>query len=174
MSIAVLSHHKFSQNDRLELDELEDEMIFVSEEWAEDQGGMLEIATYTVFHRAGEEVFGYLREGGEERLHGKFSFGVGGHVEDYDLSETQNTIRAGAIRENKEEVGVEKPPTFQEVIYTDADPVSQDHLGVVFTCEVEGVGEGEIEGTFVPLEDLQEKDLEAWSDLLVEDLEELL
>lgn len=166
MSIAVLPYHKFAQKDQYDLEDLEKDMIFVSEEWAEDQGSMLEVATYTVFQR-GDEVFGYDRGGGEERLHGCFSIGVGGHVEDCDISNSENTIKQAAIRENIEEVGVGKPPEFHDIVYTQEDEVSSEHIGAVFTCEVEDIEGGEIEGSFV--EDLEDKELETWSEIVAEE-----
>ena len=56
-----------------------------------------------------KKIFVYLRsgEGGENRLHGKWSLGVGGHIEPFDIKNKNiNPIRKSQLRELKEEIEI--------------------------------------------------------------------
>ena len=90
----------------------------------------------------GDELVVYQRtsQGGEGRLHDKYSIGFGGHIglEDVILND-QNaldiwaTIDRAGMRELGEELN--HPPIVNKnrvgVLYDDASPVSRVHLGIV-------------------------------------------
>src|SRR5688572_22551459 len=101
---------------------------------------------YVVVTRQGEdgaEVFAYTRltGGGEARLHGKVSVGVGGHMNRSFSHETLETVVwEEAARELAEELRfegeggaeVEPPPArFVGLINDDTGPVQQVHLGLL-------------------------------------------
>lgn len=90
----------------------------------------------------------YLRTvtGGDERLHGKISIGIGGHIDitdavanaegEIDLLET---LSAAGKRESLEEVGIdinEKSFRFIGTIYATDTPVDLVHVGVVGVCDL--------------------------------------
>ena len=106
---------------------------------------------YVVVTRHGEggaEVFAYTRltGGGEARLHGKMSVGVGGHMNRAFSHETLETVVwEEAARELAEELRFEdgsgaevKPPAarFVGLINDDTGPVQQVHLGLLAVAEV--------------------------------------
>ena len=133
----------------------------------------------------GAEVFAYTRltGGGETRLHGKVSVGVGGHMNRGFTHETLETVVwEEAARELAEELRfedgggaeVEPPPArFVGLINDDTGPVQQVHLGLLAVAVVPAgtrvtVRETEqLEGRWEPLEALRAPDvlerMESWS-----------
>ena len=77
----------------------------------------------------------------ESRLHGKFSVGVGGHINDAEkFSGNQNVIEAGLERELEEEIhllGRRQSLSLVGIISDDSTPVGQVHLGLVFVLETD-------------------------------------
>jgi predicted NUDIX family phosphoesterase len=114
--------------------------------------------------------------GGDARLHGKASIGVGGHLNPVDHGE--DALMAGLRREWEEELVADWTPEFHLVglLNDDTNPVGAVHLGVVFTVEAAGpvaVREHEkLTGTFAePAEvDAAWDRLETWSQLVAEAL----
>lgn len=87
------------------------------------------------------EIFVYQRTNkiGDIRLGGKFSIGIGGHVEDKDISSSgvfKNTILNAFTRELKEEVKItnsklnKKNYSLTHVILDNSDIVGRVHIGV--------------------------------------------
>ena len=76
--------------------------------------------------------------GGDARLHGKASIGVGGHLNPVDRGE--DPLMGGLRREWSEELIAEFEPDFRLVgfLNDDTNPVGAVHLGVVFTVEADG------------------------------------
>jgi len=76
--------------------------------------------------------------GGDARLHGKASIGVGGHLNPVDRGE--DPLMGGLQREWSEELIAEFEPDFRLVgfLNDDTNPVGAVHLGVVFTVEADG------------------------------------
>ena len=76
--------------------------------------------------------------GGDARLHGKASIGVGGHLNPVD--EGEDALMAGLRREWAEELEADWQPEFLLVglLNDDENPVGAVHLGVVFTVQAEG------------------------------------
>jgi predicted NUDIX family phosphoesterase len=90
--------------------------------------------------RNGESVFLMHRTdaGGDPRLHGKASIGVGGHLNPVD--EGEDALMAGLRREWAEELVADWEPEFRLVglLNDDSNPVGSVHLGVVFEVEAAG------------------------------------
>ena len=122
--------------------------------------------------------------GGEKRLHGLFSVGVGGHI-----SEEDNGLFAEAVgyhdsmrRELMEEVAIEGAKDVAvALINDDSSDVGYVHFGVVHVLEVSnedvaGNRSGILAPEFVPIADAT-KDLseyESWSKFCLEQLNVLL
>jgi predicted NUDIX family phosphoesterase len=75
----------------------------------------------------------------ESRLHGKYSVGIGGHINDGEtMGQAQNVLYAGLERELSEEVhllGNRRSLNLAGIISDDSTPVGQVHLGLVFLLE---------------------------------------
>ena len=76
--------------------------------------------------------------GGDARLHGKASIGVGGHLNPVDRGE--DPLMGGLRREWSEELIAEFEPEFRLIgfLNDDSNPVGAVHLGVVFTVDADG------------------------------------
>ena len=90
--------------------------------------------------RNGDAVFLTHRTdaGGDARLHGRASIGVGGHLNPIDDGE--DALMAGLRREWDEELEADWEPEFTLVglLNDDSNPVGSVHLGVVFEVEAAG------------------------------------
>lgn len=122
----------------------------------------------------------------EKRLQGKWSWGVGGHVDKQD-DKAKNPIKESVIRELEEEVDIDGEIKKMEVlgyINDDKDSVGRVHFGILYMVKVEGeieAGDGEItnEG-FRTIDQLKEiindEDftVEEWSKIALDILEDIL
>ena len=106
---------------------------------AEDDPTYKQLIPYVVV-RDGPRIFLMQRTdaGGDARLHGKVSIGVGGHLDPVDDGE--DPLMAGLRREWAEELDAAWKPEFRLVglLNDESNPVGAVHLGVVFTVEAEG------------------------------------
>jgi predicted NUDIX family phosphoesterase len=112
---------------------------FVDRPVAEEDPALKQLIPYVVV-RDGELV--YLMErtaaGGDPRLHGKASIGVGGHLNLVD--EGEDPLADGLRREWSEELIADWEPEFRLVglLNDDSNPVGSVHLGVVFEVQTDG------------------------------------
>ena len=115
--------------------------------------------------------------GGDSRLHGKASIGIGGHLNPVDRGE--DALLAGLRREWDEELDADWEPDFTLVglLNDETNPVGAVHLGVVF--EVEAAGRAvavretdKLVGDFADQRALAASwdRLETWSRLVAEEL----
>ena len=113
-----------------------------------------------------------LAGGSDKRLHGRASFGVGGHI-----SQSDGGIRAALAREWAEEVATPTLPHFTPLglLNDDGDDVGRVHLGIVFiatlTSPLIHIREThKLAGSLVPVgEALRRRDeLEGWSARLID------
>ncbi|HXF81579.1 MAG TPA: NUDIX hydrolase [bacterium] len=76
--------------------------------------------------------------GGEARLHGKVSIGVGGHINRADVAGADDVVAAALRRELAEELVIEAPwqARYVGVLNDDTNPVGQVHFGLVHIVEV--------------------------------------
>ena len=141
---------------------------------AEEDPGHKQLIPYVVV-RDGDRVFLMERTdaGGDRRLHGKASIGVGGHLNPVDDGE--DALMAGLRREWAEELVAGWTPEFHLVgmLNDDSNPVGAVHLGVVFAVEADGraveVREAEkLTGAFAPAAAVRAAwdRLETWSQLV--------
>lgn len=87
-------------------------------------------------------VYRRLTGGGEARLHGKASVGIGGHMNEEADKTIYEMLKINAARELNEEVGVEEQYALENLhfiglINDDKSEVGQVHVGVVYVCEVD-------------------------------------
>lgn len=129
--------------------------------------------------RDGDRVFAMERTdaGGDARLHGLVSIGVGGHLNPVDDGE--DALMAGLRREWAEELVADWEPAFDllGLLNDDTNEVGAVHLGVVFVVEAAGrtvdVRERDkLIGRFVSHDEIAEsaERLETWSRLAAEAL----
>lgn len=74
----------------------------------------------------------------EKRLQGKWSWGVGGHIEKLDVK-TGNPIRVSVLRELEEEIGMDGSINLKVLGYinNDTDEVGKVHFGVLYIVETD-------------------------------------
>ena len=151
----------------------------------EDDPALLQPIPYVVLARAGAvgtELFAYTRlvGGGERRLHGKTSIGVGGHMNDlFSAATLREVVALEAGRELAEELDFRDaasrtapPPPIRllGLINDDTGPVQRVHIGLLAIADVRGdlrvsVRETErLEGDWVAIDALAARPaLEEWS-----------
>ncbi len=167
--------------------------FFVERRHAERDSSFKQIIPYTLMTH-GDEIFllKRLAQGGESRLHGKLSIGVGGHVnpvdEDGQAGSGAEILAACCLRELAEELvlpegGVDL--TTVGVINDESNDVGSVHFGLVHVaaCATRDVTVREtdvLEGSFVSRGALRElaanegERFETWSRLIIERLDEAL
>ncbi len=162
--------------------------FFVERRWAERDSSLKQIIPYTmVVHGAEAYLLRRRDTGGESRLYGKRSIGVGGHINPVDQVEHDEVLEAGCRRELDEEIAIEAPFTLSTVgvINDESQDVGSVHFGLVNVarCETSAVSireKDQLTGEFVSLETLRklatdERDtFETWSALIVDRLDEAL
>ena len=107
--------------------------VFIPRAYCEYNPLYKQIIPYIIGVTPDNKVFTMQRIEGDDRLVGKLSIGIGGHINIED--EGTNTIMAGAKREIAEEVdGVSNKAffTFEGFLYDPSDLVGLDHIGFVF------------------------------------------
>lgn len=115
---------------------------FLSRPLAEEDPTFKQIIPYVVIRHGGQYFLTRrTKRQSEARLHGKFSLGIGGHINDTDdINKSSDIVQAGLERELAEEVhlGAErKSLKLAGVISDDSTPVGQVHLGLVFILELQ-------------------------------------
>jgi predicted NUDIX family phosphoesterase len=156
---------------------------FVPRGPAEEDETLKQIVPYGVV-RCGEEVFAFRRgaRGQEAGLRGRWSVGLGGHVNPGDGESIGLAMLERALRrELAEEVVLDQPRLeLWGVLNDDDDPVGRRHFGFVYQVRVaspEAASRepGKIAGHFVPLAEAVAKreGMESWSRLVTDFLQSL-
>lgn len=172
---------------------------FVPRWLAEKDKTILQLIPYVICIDSNGKLLSYSRKGGGEgRLEGKKSIGIGGHVNDGDKPKktrknTWNTVLIGAARELAEElnmdpvyaeenlvqVGTIFTPTDGETPKTTTTPkVGEVHLGIIYLLEVPDdvmvcPSEGMINSKFVSPKPRDLKKYEYWSRLIFKNLDKI-
>ncbi|MDR2807593.1 MAG: hypothetical protein LBB43_01140 [Spirochaetaceae bacterium] len=113
------------------------DMLWIERPHAEHDESYKQIIPYVLVQNSAGELLCYRRRGTETRLHGMYSCGIGGHIEEGDRHESfALTVRAGMLRELSEEL-VNFTEGSVDLVYkgliNDASSaVSRVHLGLVF------------------------------------------
>ncbi|MCM0414477.1 NUDIX domain-containing protein [Staphylococcus aureus] len=149
----------------------------------EEDPSYKQLISYCLLENEHGEILVYerLSGGGEARLYGQSSIGVGGHMNDVPGAESINEVlRVNAQRELEEEVGLSEQDSqnmeYIGFINDDNNEVGRVHIGVVFkitvskndveaketdTLRIKWVEKGNIESY---------DDFETWSALILQDL----
>jgi len=127
--------------------------------------------------KCGGNYFITRRLEGDARLTGKYSLGIGGHLEKVDNS--SNYIQSGMLRELDEEIDIKssiKSINLIGMICSNNTEVDSVHLGMIYVVEVAGfdinVKETDtLVGDWISTEALLEFDgeLESWSKIAVDE-----
>lgn len=159
--------------------------FFADRDRVEEEPALKQVIPYALVARD-ERLFLCRRtdRGGERRLHGMLSVGVGGHVNPQDSGDV---IHDALRRELNEELVL--GPRFEArvvgLVNNDTTPVGSVHVGVVAVvdpgpCEVKVREEDTMSGEFVSRADLlalhagARESFEGWSALLLDRLDEVL
>ena len=113
--------------------------LYLDRPAAEDDPTHKQLIPYVVVRDA-DRVFLMHRTdaGGDPRLHGRGSIGVGGHLNPVD--DGDDALMTGLRREWSEELEADWEPDFRLIglLNDDSNPVGAVHLGVVFSVEAAG------------------------------------
>lgn len=106
----------------------------------EQDESLLQLIPYVVLRNSAGELWCYARSGGDARLDGRWSCGVGGHVEEIDLAaDLRQTLAHTARREMLEELGItnDKLPELNAcaLIYEGHSAIGRVHLGVLYIAD---------------------------------------
>lgn len=130
-----------------------------------------------VRHAARLFLFQRSTQGGEGRLHGKYSIGVGGHISRNDVEGARDMIAAGLQRELKEELRIRSAWRARPVgiLNDDSNPVGRVHFALVHVVEVDSpdvsVRESEtLAGRLASLQEVRavRGHMETWSRLILD------
>tara|TARA_Y100000034_G_scaffold98134_1_gene120083 strand:- start:214 stop:831 length:618 start_codon:yes stop_codon:yes gene_type:complete len=136
-----------------------------------------------------KKVFAFKRtnQNTDGRMHNKWSWGVGGHIERIE-EEEDNPVYAGLLRELREEVEMGGEITGIKVlgyINDDSDEVGQVHFGVLYLIETDSKeikpkNHESIEGDLMEIRELNdiclnpELEVESWSNIALAPLKKYL
>jgi predicted NUDIX family phosphoesterase len=155
---------------------------FLPRDRAEADPAFKQLIPYSIL-RHGDDVFHYQRSawGGERRLHGQRSIGVGGHINRSDVlplwSDVTPIVEWARDRELAEEFDVASPGEARLVgfLNDDATEVGRVHLGVVYEYRLDHAEvqprekRVHIHYGFVSIADLMARvtEYESWSQFII-------
>lgn len=108
----------------------------------EEDPSYKQLISYCILENENDEILVYerLTGGGEARLHGLSSIGIGGHMNQLDDTQIEGVLLDNAARELEEEVGVKdvNPQNLNLIgfINDDDNEVGRVHIGLVFKLKV--------------------------------------
>lgn len=156
------------------------DFAFLPRKFAEKNGELRQIITYMAVMNHKAELLIYKRKGGEDRLHGQYSIGVGGHINPIDADELdiKSMVNAGLKRELREELGARKG-TFEikPMFYYQSDETEVDkvHICAAFMGTLlDKHFKDPPRGKFVHIDKIEEDDLENWSKILLREIRKMM
>lgn len=147
----------------------------------EEDPSFKQLISYCIIRNEDETlVYKRLEGGGETRLHGLLSIGVGGHMNDIESEgDIDGKLRVNAARELEEEVGLStddvKNIEIHGLINDDGNDVGKVHIGLVLKIDVEKDKVINNEEDTIALEWVKNDILEtmspyeSWSELIIRD-----
>lgn len=108
----------------------------------EEDPSYKQLISYCILENENGDILVYerLTGGGEARLHGFSSIGIGGHMNQLDETQIEGVLSENAARELEEEVGVTdvNPQSLNLIgfINDDDNEVGRVHIGLVFKLKV--------------------------------------
>ncbi len=109
--------------------------VFLKRSQAEIDNSFKQFIPYIIVCTANQLIAAYPRHGNEKRLHGRWSAGIGGHINAQDAvkSSWKDIISTGMKREIQEELpGLQGEPQLLGIINEEQTHVGKVHLGLVF------------------------------------------
>jgi predicted NUDIX family phosphoesterase len=188
--VAKFHPHMYSQEASAIFGGIEDILkinsLAVKRDICETDPTLLQLIPYvTVINNGMVGVYKRGKSGGEERLHGNYSIGLGGHIDTTPISSLGEHIVSEAARELYEELGfpieftkskLEEALDESKLIYSTVDEVSRVHLGLSLIIDVTGHPPINVEHDVITefewidkytLEEYKDSDkLELWSSLV--------
>ena len=153
-----------------------DNHIYVDRDYAEYAKEYKQIIPYAIL-KNGDKVFltQRLKKQTEKRLHGMYSFGLGGHINPSE-EQKENVILAGMQRELSEEVGLTDISNCQcvGIINDCSTDVSNYHIGLVYIVptftDIQVVEKQKMTGSWANAEEVSSSfnNLESWSKIVWE------
>lgn len=147
----------------------------------EEDPSFKQLISYCIIRNNDETlVYKRLDGGGETRLHGLLSIGVGGHMNDVESEgDIDGKLRVNAARELEEEVGLStgdvKNIEIHGLINDDDNEVGKVHIGLVLKIDIEKDKVINNEEDTIALEWVKNDVLEtmapyeSWSELIIRD-----
>ena len=155
----------------------------------ENDQNIRQIIPYVVI-RYGDKIFCTTRIKGDERLVGRQSIGVGGHVDASDVSlfrsesmtaiDTKATVESCVIREINEELNFDWSDvqiSYHGYFVDDSEPVSRVHLCLLYVIDVKNTNTtiketDKLSGEFVSIDEAYNSlnKLENWSQIALKKL----
>lgn len=148
----------------------------------EEDPSYKQLISYCILENENDEILVYerLTGGGEARLHGLSSIGIGGHMNQLDDTQIEGVLLDNAARELEEEVGVKdvNPLNLNLIgfINDDDNEVGRVHIGLVFKLKVKAsevyVNETDtLKIEWKPENTLmQDAEYESWSRIIIESI----
>jgi predicted NUDIX family phosphoesterase len=148
----------------------------------EEDPSFKQLISYCILENEQDEILVYerLTGGGENRLHGLSSIGIGGHMNHLDGDHIEKILIENARRELEEEVGLTRIPDsdleLMGFINDDDNEVGRVHIGLVFKIKVQSndVNVMETDTLAIQWKNKHElsaaADYETWSRLIIDAL----
>ncbi|MEK6962853.1 MAG: 2'-deoxycytidine 5'-triphosphate deaminase [Nanoarchaeota archaeon] len=149
---------------------------------------LLQLLPYVVVFGPDKTVYSYVRaeniqDYGEERLFGKHSIGLGGHIAREDAPDYIMTcLNREAFREEVSMEGTYSEPKFLGTLFQSDTPVDQVHLGLIFAVHTKGRARQKessiVSGEMRSMDELvkdpnRDRKYETWSRVLISHLPQL-
>ncbi len=162
---------------------------FMTRKYAEEDHSFKQPIRYVlIVNPLLKKVFSYQRSSGDERLIGKWSWGLGGHIELVDMNiNSNNPIHESMLRELKEEVDLDtiNPKILGYINHDNAKEVDRVHFGILYLAETNKIeikanSNEIINGRFRNIGELEAMcsdpsyDVETWSIIALQPLKEYL
>lgn len=135
-----------------------------------------QLISYVICRDSRDRILAYTRleGGGEDRLHGLTSIGIGGHMNPIPAVTPELLCSLNAYRELEEEINA-KPLVLTPIgfLNDDSNSVGQVHLGIVYTAlvdpdEVHITETDTLKVEWVSPRQLKDMNLEPWSQILLD------
>lgn len=135
----------------IDLTVLIENAVYMQRAIAETNEDFVQLIPYVVV-KSGGKYLSYQRSSGsgEDRLHGNYSIGIGGHLDFFDNETQVSCVYNGMLREVKEELGLSSTLDMYSpvgTLYDDSNEVGRVHLGLVYTINIKDLdlSQGELD-----------------------------
>ena len=154
-----------------------DKIEFIDKTLVETDETYKQIIPYTIVRNQTNQIALYRRKGNEKRLHGLWSAGFGGHIEDFEYDESEpvdGLFFKSAIRELNEEFSDKTGYNlqFEGIINEEETKVGRTHIGLVFSVSVDKnlfTTSHEIENlAWININKVADYRKELWSEMAIE------